>query len=293
MHSYLRAIGFSDMKDGKELRDLMHDIYHEYDERQIAKEDEEHIFVELSKSFGPEMGITVCGSLDREGFHQEYYFPYFKGTGITTREDLMIEKRGQNESFTGVCEDIRVGVSLMFYLQNAAKYKKENRLGRLLTQKITTTLSGLSLQGKVLLPVGKNERQIQIDRESARTRNQLIAEARKGNEEAIESLTLEDIDMYSMISRRIHQEDVFSIVESFFMPYGMECDQYHILGEIKNVQKVSNAYTKEKICQINVECNDMSFDLCINEKDLLGCPEVGRRFKGIIWLQGYVNFPEN
>jgi len=40
-----------------------------------------------------------------------------------------------------------------------------------------------------------------------------------GDETAIESLTIEDIDTYSKISRRIRREDVFTIVDSCFMPY--------------------------------------------------------------------------
>jgi len=32
--------------------------------------------------------------------------------------------------------------------------------------------------------------------------------------------------------------------------------------------------------------------VCINAKDLIGEPEEGRRFKGVIWLQGFVNYPE-
>lgn len=293
MHSYLRAIGFSDVKDGSEIKDIIHDVFYEYDVRNATKEDKGRAFVEYSKTFGPDMGITVCGSLDREGFHQEYYFPYLRGSGITTKEDLVIEKRGGSESFCGVCEDMRVGVSLIFYLQNIAKYKRESVLGGLLNQNISTTFSGLSLQGKILFPVRKDEEQVRSDLEAARKRSRLLAEARKGDEEAIESLTLEDIDMYTTISRRIQREDVFSIVETYFMPYGMECDQYHILGEIKSVQKVRNDYTKEKVYQMNLECNDMNFDICINAKDLIGEPEVGRRFKGAIWLQGRVNFPEN
>lgn len=293
MHSYLRAIGFSDIKDGSDIKDIIHDVFYEYDERNAVREDKGRAFVEYSKAFGPDMGITVCGSLDREGFHQEYYFPYLKGNGITTEEDLAIEKRGESESFCGICEDMRVGVSLIFYLRNAAEYKKESVLGKLLNQKISTTFSGLSLQGKILLPVLKNEEQIRTNREADRKRSRLIAEARKGDEAAIESLTLEDIDMYTMISRRVQDEDVFSIVETYFMPYGVECDQYHILGEIKSVQKIKNEYTEEKVWRMNLECNDMNFDVCINGKDLVGEPEVGRRFKGSVWLQGYVNFPED
>lgn len=101
-------------------------------------------------------------------------------------------------------------------------------------------------------------------------KKQMIAKARMGDEEAIEKLTLEDIDMYSMVSQRLLQEDVFSIVDTFFMPYGMECDQYQILGIIKQVNKVKNLYTGEAIYQMDLECNEMDFNVCINQKDLLG-----------------------
>ncbi len=95
-----------------------------------------------------------------------------------------------------------------------------------------------------------------------------------------------------MLSRRIQKEDLFSIVETSFMPYGMECDQYQILGTINFYTKVYNSYTKETIYQMNLECNGMNFDICINQKDLMGEPDVGRRFKGKIWLQGNINFPK-
>ena len=122
-------------------------------------------------------------------------------------------------------------------------------------------------------------------------RKQLLAQARMGNEEAIESLTLEDMDTYTTISRKIHKEDVFSLVDTYFMPYGVECDQYSILGEIIDVREEVNRITGEQLVIMSLECNELTFDVCINRKDLYGEPAVGRRFKGVIWLQGYINFP--
>lgn len=119
-------------------------------------------------------------------------------------------------------------------------------------------------------------------------RNHLLAAAREGDEDAIESLTLEDIDMYSMLSKRIINEDVLSIVDSYFMPYGIESDQYSVLGEIMNVCYTENTMTGQRICVMTVDTNDLIYDVCINEKDLLGEPLVGRRFKGTIWMQGSV-----
>ena len=124
------------------------------------------------------------------------------------------------------------------------------------------------------------------------TRTQLIDAARKGDEEAIENLTLEDMDTYTTISRRIQKEDVFSLVDTYFMPYGIECDQYSVLAEIIECSLVKNKITEEEIYLMTLNCNDLIFDMCINKKDLYGEPAVGRRFKGIIWMQGFINFPE-
>ena len=85
-------------------------------------------------------------------------------------------------------------------------------------------------------------------------------------------------------------EDVFSIVDSTFMPCGVECDQYSVIGEILELSNERNSYTGENIYIMNLECNDVEFTLGINEKHLLGEPMVGRRFKGQIWLQGNVKF---
>ena len=121
-------------------------------------------------------------------------------------------------------------------------------------------------------------------------RTRLLKAAREGDEEAIENLTLEDMDTYSMISRRIADEDVFSIVSTYFMPYGVECDHYNVLGEILNIEMVENSLTRERVYILTIESHDLIFEVCINQKDLLGEPAVGRRFKGIVWLQGNVSF---
>ena len=148
------------------------------------------------------------------------------------------------------------------------------------------------MEGKILLPIKKSEKQIADTKKNSQNRNHLIAAAREGDEDAIENLTLEDIDTYSMISRRIVNEDILSIVDTYFMPYGIESDQYAILGEILTTSLIKNSRTEEDIYVLTINCNDLIFDLCINKKDLMGEPAPGRRFKGNIWMQGHINFEE-
>lgn len=290
MHSYLRAVGFSDISK-KEMKEIINEIVRDYDEKIIVDEDNHRLFAEISKSFGYDCGITVCGEYDENNeFQEEYYFPYFRGTGITTREDIIVERRSEKECFSGACDDVRIGVTLIFYLANAGKYLSEKYKNSIDDKRTTVTLSGLSTEGKILLPIRKNMEQIERDHQVTRKREQLIHEARNGNEEAMENLTMEDMDTYSMISRRIANEDIFSIVDSYFMPYGIECDRYNVMGEIEELVETKNELTGEKLYQMTINCNELQFDICMNKQDLMGEPQVGRRFKGVIWLQGNLNF---
>ena len=142
------------------------------------------------------------------------------------------------------------------------------------------------------MPLQKEEKDKIANKKRISNRNHLLSEARRGDEAAIESLTLEDMDIYTSISRKIADEDIYTLVDTYFMPYGIECDQYSILGEICEIRETKNSLTNEEIYLLTLSCNDLQFDVGINKIDLLGQPEIGRRFKGTIWMQGFVNFPE-
>ena len=114
----------------------------------------------------------------------------------------------------------------------------------------------------------------------------LLEAARSGDEEAIDALTIRELTLNSQISRRIDTEDIYTIVDSCFIPQGIECDTYSIVGQIRNINKVENVFTNENIWIFGIESNRIIFSLAINEKDLTGEPAVGRRFKGTIWMMG-------
>ena len=160
-------------------------------------------------------------------FRIEYYIPYFYGHGITSREQTEVQKHAEKESYAGICDEVRLGVSLIFYLQNVAEYLNEEHFPRIVGRSVT--LSALSISGKIILPMMKNEKQKKTIQKNMQNRNHLIAAARDGDEDAIENLTLADMDTYSMLSRRIAYEDVLSIVDTCFMPYGVESDQYSVI----------------------------------------------------------------
>lgn len=292
MHKFMRAIGFSKLTDRREEQRLITDIIMNATHRSYTSNGEDTILAEFCEDFAQDIGIAVCGEFDAdEKFTYDYFYPYLRGTGISSCEDVSVERHADRESYAGVCDDIKVGVSLIFYLQNIVPYVKAQTTDMLPVTGTTLTLSGLSISGKILLPIGKDESDKQRIQRESMSRNQLIAAARRGDEDAIESLTLEDMDIYSTISKKILTEDVFSLVDTYFMPYGVECDQYSVMGEITDISLRVNRITREEIYVLRLCCNDLEFDVCINKEDLYGEPQIGRRFKGVIWMQGYINYP--
>lgn len=291
MHEFLKAIGFSDLHSRKELKEIVSAVENDFSIEQRITLEENVDYCERKKEFGDNIGITVCGEINEDGkFEREYYYPYFEGTGVTSYADVILEKRMEKEMYAGVCEEMKVGVSLIFHLQNMAEYRREKRLGHIKKNSISVTLSALAESGTILFPIQKDELQEQRSQEDARNRMMLMSAAKSGDQQAIESLTLDDIDIYSQVSKRLITEDIFSIVDTYFMPYGVECDRYSIMGTILGIKEIHNSYTNEELYIFTLDVNELVFDVCVPKKSVMGEPEIRRRFKGNIWLQGRINF---
>jgi hypothetical protein len=157
-------------------------------------------------------------------------------------------------------------------------------------RKAKLTLSGLSLKGKIILGVYHspyNQKQQHI---RSQHKNCLITQAKNGDQKAIDDLTLEDMDLSVKVRNRVREEDLYSLVETSFIPYGSESDHYSIIGTIVNWTLAQNQFTGEELYQMLINCNSILITICINKGDLLGEPAIGRRFKGIIWMQGHADF---
>ena len=293
MHKFLRAVGFSQYTEKKQVQKLIRDIIIHADERSYTTVGKKTLVAEFDRNFAEGIGIAVCGEFDEDDTYSfDYYLPYLRSDLVSTAEDISIERHAAKESYAGICDDPKVGVSLIFYLQNMISYLKLQGEGKIPAKGTSLNLSALSCQGTIMMPIQKTEWQKKKIAKDAVQRNRLIQAARGGDEEAMESLTLEDMDTYTSISRKIQKADIFSLVDTYFMPYGVECDQYSVLGEITDMKLVTNGLTGEKVHILTLCCNDLNLKVAINSIDLLGEPAVGRRFKGSVWLQGQVNFPE-
>ena len=290
MHKYLRAVGFRELKNKKELKEILTDVVMNSSDRSYAQIDDDTRVAIMCKNISPSLGLSVCGEVDEDGhFVFDYYFPYLRSYIKSVREEISVERHSSQISFAGVCEEINFGVILIFYLQNFAGYLDAKKDGLLKNSYVS--LTGLSTNGRILFPLEKNSMQRRSQKLYSEKRKTLMQDARKGVESAIESLSMQDMGLYNTICKKILDSDVYSLVDTTFIPCGVESDHYAILGEILHVKEETNMYTNDKIYILTLSCNDIMMDIAINGEDLMGVPAVGRRFKGDIWLQGSIHVP--
>lgn len=289
MHSYLRAIGFSKYKSRRQLENIYSQILKNANRKIITTISVDTSLVQFEKDFGNGIGICLLGECDVNGsLSIEHYYPYIKGDFFMEYENITIEKQTDKESYAGVCSDYRLGMTLIFYLQNIADYAKSKWFNYSNRNLSTVKLSGLCNSGAVLLGIKRDERQLYYEKELKKLKYHLLTEAKNGNSEALETLTIDEMNTYKSIENRIKTEDILSIIDTSVMPCGVECDHYMVLGNILRVTEVKNEFTDEIIYNLLLEANDIVLNVGINKLDLQGEPAVGRRFRGEVWLQGYV-----
>lgn len=289
MHTYLRAIGFSQCKTRKQLEKIYYSTLRSPNRKIITTVSIDTSLIQFEKDFGPGIGLTLIGEYDINGqLSVEHYFPYIKGQNFLEYESISIEKQTDKESYAGVCEDYRLGMTLIFYLQNIADYAKSKWLNYSNRHLRHIKLSGLSINATIILGTKQDKHQRIIEAKQRDLHNNLLAAAKNGDTEAIENLTLEEMDIYQEVAARVRREDILSIVDTSFMPCGVECDHYMVIGTILKVEKLNNEYTNEKIYNLLIESNGILLNVGVNELDLQGEPLEGRRFRGEVWLQGFV-----
>ncbi len=288
MHQYLRTIGFSKYNHVRELRPILNKIIMDPETVSMVH-DEDEIYGYFSRSFGENFGLRLFVTYEGgAAYKEDYFFPYAVTDVVSSHAQCTVEKRSDRTAYSGLCDESAFGISLIFFVSNGMAYARRALSGPVPIDYVA--LTALSISGKVLLPLNKTAHERELAHALALDRAHLIEAAKGGDESAMESLAISDMNTAEQISERITREDVYSLVDNTFMPFGMESDKYSIIADILSVQELKNAATKETVYRMMVECAGVRMGLLINSADLLGVPTPGCRFKGDVWLQGEVHF---
>lgn len=293
MNTYFRAIGFSKLKNKIEQNTLIKTALKDGADRRVIDVGADTKLIQVNYPIGNGIGLSVVAEADDNGtIMVDNSFPYCSGKHITNQPDIQIEGRTDIEAYSGVSDDFNLGITLIYKLQNVVDYVRSIWLNDFYKSPKRVKFGALSINGRVLYGVHLDHVSLPYEKQpiSAKERKNLIAKARSGDIDALENLTLDDMDTYSLVNKRIKEEDLFTVIETYFIPYGIDNEHYSVLGIIKKIDEITNEFSGEMVYNLTILCNDILLNVAINSIDLEGEPKVGRRFKGVVWLQGQILF---
>ncbi len=292
MHEFLRAIGLKSVKTKEQLKLLTDWVLEKPDRfRAAALPDEENLAM-AERLTSESSGVAVVGSVDEHGrLIPEYYFPYTDSNVISSEAALSVEKQVSRNGYIGLCEDDRLDISLIFSVRNVTDAVKEAQEG-MLTGKLfrSVTLSLLLSDGTVLLPIAIPDRVLKKREETEKRRKALMNDFANGDPEAFEKMARESVARFEKMMTRMEKSDVYSVVNSFFMPHGMESDRYYFLGTITHCRQNENRITHERFYEMTIDVNGVEFSASVNESDLTGVPSEGCRLRGHAWMCGELRY---
>ena len=184
MHQYLPAIGFSKIKK-RELENLLQEITLRPDYQESAIDFEGNQFVELRYMVDDNVGLVLRGIYNEDDeFILDYYYPTYFGESISSKNDVEVIKQSDKDNYLVTCDEIRLGVNLIFQLQNMGEFLRNNIMAGKSGDR-TIRLAALSLDAKIILPLYDNEKSRIKEKMNNKKRIDLFEQAREGNEEAV------------------------------------------------------------------------------------------------------------
>lgn len=290
MKKFLSSVGFKYIKTSSQLKILMAEVINSSSEKYFYSEPfrpfYNYDYACLYKPYGKNIGLTVRGVLDdKDDIKAVDFLAYTKSDLYMNAEFININEGDKENEYFITCEDENDN-EIVFYLLNPYYYFTLDNIKDNLSIKIS--ISGLSVSGKVILPIDKNQKASETEIENFKKRCEIIKKSKKGDEDAINELECNAEQTYNSIYERLKNEDLLSIIETYMMPDSSFNSGYSILGDIINVEEIVNEKTEEKVYCLRVNAISTVFDVFINSKDIIGMPFVGMRFLGNCFLQGYI-----
>jgi len=289
---YISALGFSSYNTKEKAEKLVTDIIEAPNTRYISNYKTDEIKVEYYKEYGNEFGLIVRGALSSTEELTVYsLIPYAIGSHITDTHEIDVVKGDKKDIYNAYCEESKSGTPVSFFLQNVIDYLEIEDQEDVYIEGVR--LVAFSVEGTVILPIDKDETDVLLEEEEDVFREELLEKARNGDEEAMQILEEEALESSEILQERLKDEDLLSILEGFFVPMGDHDDIYSLLGTIVDVTQTTNKMTNEKIFILSIKCMNLILDVYINDKDIVGVPSVGMRFKGTSWVHGLIEFEFN
>ena len=286
---YIRALGFSEYDTKDKAKSLVGTIIEGPDAKYVWDTEDKTTFVEFYKEYGKGFGLVVRGIISEDDeINVHSLVPSTRSNFLVDTHEVDVVQLETKDVYHAFCEEISSGTPISFYLQNLKEYNELETEKEVYIEGIR--LSGYCVEGTIILPIDKDNTDVLLEEEEEKIRRELLEQARKGDEEAMNILDEEAEDASRMLQERLKNEDILSVLEGFFVPVGEQDDVYSVLGNVEHVELLVNRVTNEEIFHIELNCMTVALEVYINKKDLIGQPTPGMRFKGTCWLHGEIDF---
>ena len=112
MHKFLRSIGFGAYQKKKDVSRLLEDLEKGTGEHRRIQIDDDNNLCQIRAEVAPNMGVVIVGETDEDGiFRREYYYPYLTSNDISSQVECTIQRHTEKETFGGLLDETRVGIS--------------------------------------------------------------------------------------------------------------------------------------------------------------------------------------
>lgn len=285
----INAIGFSDITEQKHLNKLVETTLKSPTYQSIATDKNKLQIAEYRKKVAPHTYILVRVSVEEDikeitKFNVEECEACVESTIKAEFEDIEVECIDGTLYYV-ICEEKNTSMQIIFWMQNLVEYLNEKQKGKTI---IGASILGLALEGTIILPIVKDEEEIEFEIEERDKLRDIVERIKGGDEEASILLEEEEKELDAQLIERLKEEDFLSIMSGYFIPLSYDESMYAVLGEIIEIKERENDQTNEKMYVFKLDINSMLVEVIINKKTLIGMPLVGMRFLGSCWLQGKV-----
>lgn len=289
MHEYFEAVGMAEYNEYM-YEDVLNELELNPQIKVVATNTENtEKKVELTYYVNDNLGIRACGFENDYGdFIRQSFFPFIESDRVTIPDAELDLNRRRNSDEVLLCSEYRgIGCRLYSLVQNIYEVTDGRSLKLTsINQKLYRgiALTGLSVHGIVLLPRGDlhDDELEKMDISRRKLKNQVPSEL----EDAVEDITLTELEIYTKIDKSVKDKGVYGVVENTFMPMTVDPDIYMVIGTIEDVREVKTG--GQLVYLLDLNCCGLNFVVAINSISLAGLPKEGRRFKGNVWMQSRI-----
>ncbi len=278
MIDFLSMLDVEYADDKRMIDDFITDLLAEKDlYKEWSNSDFEKI-IDVKRRYTEDVSILIRSTLNTENALDVRLFIVSAEHGSFNRsENVRVSYNSDNIVAVAYTESEKTGTPINFVVNNVEEYEEAVNY----ESKVSGVyLSAFSSDAMIVLPIDEEESEAAIESGEDMVNKVLGGDA-----------TDDDfLDDMTMIRELLKTEDVLSVLEVYFFPIQDFDTMYSALGTILEVDKARIRYSENFLYKLKIRTMGLVIDVFVNEKNLLGEPSVGMRFKGNIWLHGRIAF---